>query len=335
MGLNIQLDFFHDEAADKFFSSNPKAASAVEKAAKDIGDLLTNSMARISSDLYSGTYGSTTARFDWSWSYINPVTGAHETISQPSIDEDTVVIYVGTRKLSGQTLGQGGAGGAGVIISGAGYSHEWIDAVDLAEAASNASMPRGSGPTMGTISGAANYAGYIGRYELGYGLSVGNLWFDSDTDNNGSRDSDATLESFWHYDAYSPVAAGKTDLYSVALHEILHAIGLGTSETWDNLINGTEWLGTEASLAAGTSSLISSDGHHALSGLMSARISDGVMQEALISPSITPGSRKELTELDLAFLTDIGFSAPESVPEASTIALLAGALMMVIPRRKR
>ena len=61
-------------------------------------------------------------------------------------------------------------------------------------------------------------------------------------------------------------------------------------------------------LNAPKANIIDSGGAHAKSGLMSARISDGVMQESVISPSITPGARKELTELDLAFLTDVGYS---------------------------
>ena len=335
MGLNIQLDFFHDEAADKFFSSNSTAKSAVELAAKDVGDMFSNSMAGITQDTFTGTNGSTSASFDWSWNYINPVTGAQETINNPSIADDTIVIYVGTRKLGGTTLGQGGAGGAGVLLSGRGNANEWIGAVDAAEAESNAFMSRGSGPNMGTISGAANYSGYVGRYDLDYGLSVGNLWFDSDTDNDGSRDSNSELSDFWHYDVSTPVAAGKTDLYSVALHEILHVMGIGTSQTWENQVSGNQWLGSEASGAAGTSNLIDNDGHHILSGLTSARLSDGIMQEAVISPSITPGVRKELTELDQAFLHDLGFSSSVPVPEPGSTVLFSAAIFLLLPHRRR
>lgn len=161
------------------------AQSAVEKAAKDIGGVLSNSMAPVNSDVFGGTSGDTTAKFDWSWNYINPVSGRTVTLNTPSIEADTVRIYVGTRKLSGDDLG--GAGGAGISPSVDGPSSGWVEAVDLAEAASNASMSRGSGPTFGTISGSPNYSGQIAHYDVDYGLSVGNLWFDTDTDNNGSQ----------------------------------------------------------------------------------------------------------------------------------------------------
>ena len=39
---------------------------------------------------------------------------------------------------------------------------------------------------------------------------------------------------------------------------------------------------------------------------MSRRITDGTLQEVAIDPTITTGTRKFLTELDLAFLRDIG-----------------------------
>lgn len=335
MALNIQLDFLHDDQADRFFESNPKARSAVEKAAQDLGNMLTNSLGQISKDIYSGTNGSTTARFDWSWSYINPVTGATETITHPSIDADSVIIYVGTRSMSDKSLGRGGAGGAMVQLSGSGIATEWIGAIDAAEAASNAAMRRGSGPLINTISGTANYSGYIGQYDLDYGLSVGNLWFDADTNNDGNRDSDAALSDFWHYDAYTSVAAGKTDLYSVALHELLHTLGAGTSETWNNHTDEGIWDGLETTTLSSRSDLIDDDGYHPYDSILSTRISDGVEQHPALSLAIAAGERKEITELDLAFLRDLGFETalPLPLPEPASGLLLSFGGILLLWRR--
>ncbi|MFK7911515.1 MAG: hypothetical protein AB8F34_13085 [Akkermansiaceae bacterium] len=333
LGLEIKLDYTQDEAANQFFSSNPMAQQAVGKAANDLGSILTNSMTEVPTDFFSGTNGSTQANFDWSWNYTNPVNGSIETISNPTIAFDTIVVYTATRSLSGSTLAEAGAGGAGVQISGFGAPNQWIGAVDAAEANSNAIMSRGSGPVIGRISGAANFAGFVGQYDLDFGVSVGNMWFDADRDNNGTRDSDAALANSWHYDAYSPVAAGKTDLYSVALHEMMHVLGAGTSRTWNNLANGTQWLGSEASMVAGTSQILSSDGAHLQSGFQSIRISDGQLQEALLAPSITPGIRKELTEIDVAILTDLGYMV--TVPEPSGVFLLGVAGILGLTMRTR
>lgn len=65
--IDIQIDYEHDQAAQKIFSSNPLAKTAVEKAATDIGDMLSNSLASVSSDVFSGTSGDTTAKLNWSW----------------------------------------------------------------------------------------------------------------------------------------------------------------------------------------------------------------------------------------------------------------------------
>jgi hypothetical protein len=51
--------------------------------------------------------------------------------------------------------------------------------------------------------------------------------------NNGTTDSASLLDSYWHYDHTSPVAAGQNDFYSVALHELLHSIGFGSSDNLD------------------------------------------------------------------------------------------------------
>ena len=335
MGLEIELDFTHDEEAEQFFSSNSEARSAVEKAAEDLGFLLTNSMTQVSKDVFEGINGSAKASFDWSWSYTNPVTGDTVIIDEPSIAADTITIYAGTRNLSGTTLGQGGAGGAGLTLSATGFSNGWSGAVDLAEAESNSIMSRGSGPIINSFSGSADFGGNIGQYELHYGLSIGNLWFDADWDNNGVRDSDTQLANNWHYGINDLVPNTKTDLYSVALHEILHVLGAGTSSTWNDLADGRNWLGAEAAAIAGTSNILSSDGAHLRSGIMSVRLSDGVLQEAALSPSITPGSRKEITELDLAILADLGYQITSPVPEPSALSLIGMAGIIAMLRRNR
>jgi hypothetical protein len=47
---------------------------------------------------------------------------------------------------------------------------------------------------------------------------------------------------------------------------------------------------------------------------MSTRISDGAAQEAVMDPTLTQGTRKSLTALDLAFLRDIGYTTITPTP---------------------
>ena len=67
---------------------------------------------------------------------------------------------------------------------------------------------------------------------------------------------------------------------------------------------------------------------------MSARLSDGVMQEVVMDPNITTGTRKELTELDLAFLRDIGWETITIPEPSSTLLLGLGSFAFILRRRK-
>jgi len=171
-------------------------------------------------------------------------------------------------------------------------------------------------------------------YSLIYGVLAGSIWFDSDTNNDSIVDSPSTLDAAWHFDHLTPVAGGKNDFYSVALHELLHAVGFGSSQTWDGLRTGTTWSGPEAMAQNGGSgtSLLDAGGAHIREGLMSTRLLDGVAQEALMDPTLTTGSRKYLTQIDLAFLRDLNF---QTVPEPSfAILLLIGAAILGSSRRR-
>jgi hypothetical protein len=199
--------------------------------------------------------------------------------------------------------------------------------------ASNAVMPRGSGPVMGSLSGSIALGNTNANYSLQYGAVIGSLTFDDDVNNDGTPDFGSTLNSYWHFDYNTPVGSGQNDFYSVALHEMIHTLGLGTSQTWTSLHNGSTWLGPHADALNGGSGvgLVSTDGGHIAEGTMSFRLSDGALQEAVMDPSLTVGTRKTLTQLDVAFLQDLGYAV---VPEPSSLSLLACGLL-ALPLRKR
>ena len=329
----VQLDYSFDAANGNFFGANPIAKAAVDAAAQDIGNAITSSLGAITTNTYQGTNGATNATFTWSLDVTNPSTGATVTQNTFNTPVNLVTVYVGMRPLTGVTLGVGGPAGGGVGLSYGGLASQLVGVVGAAESASNTAMQRGAGPVMGSFSGSATLGATTANYVVGYGAILGSLSFDSDSDNNGTTDSAALLATYWHYDHTTAVAAGKNDLYSVALHEILHAIGIGTSDTWNGLTLGTTWTGSNVIALKGTgANLVSADGAHIAEGAMSTRISDGGAQEAVMDPSITQGTRKSLTQLDLAFLRDLNFT---TVPEPSAAMLVLGAgLMLVITRRR-
>jgi hypothetical protein len=157
--------------------------------------------------------------------------------------------------------------------------------------------------------------GFTDNYSIDVGISYGSLSLDWDGNNNGAKDNDTDLGNYWHFNHTTPVAAGKNDLYSVALHEMLHAIGIGSSDTWDSKVSGTSWTGSNVIALQGSGAgLINGAGDHIASGVMSTRISDGAAQEAVMDPTLTQGTRKSLTALDLAFLRDIGYTTITPTP---------------------
>ncbi len=337
--LTINLDYSHDT----FFAGNATAQATLEKAATDVSWAITTALSPLSQDMFSYTHtdgpNSTTATADFHLRYTNPETGGTETLNTYSFINSEFRIFVGGRDLLGSTLGQGGPGAFG--FSGGGSSigtPDFQSAVDGLLAEANPANLRG-GPILSTL--ALDLAGASGTIEMGY--SVGNLWFDTDTDNDGFTDSASTLAANWHFDYNTPVEAGKDDLYSVAVHEMLHSIGFGTGNTWNDMVSGTDWLGTDVIDLLGSGvDVVHTDGAHVAAGLTGTPIVDGVLligdsQEAIMDPSLTVGSRKYITDLDLAFLADMGWGVASPVPEPRFYALACGLMSVAFLgwRRRR
>lgn len=327
----IIVDYSQDQASQNFFGNNATARSALEAAVADINAVLSFNLGAITNDTVTGTSGGgTSATFNFSYNYTNPATGGSETIEDTRLGAGEFRLFVGARNISGATLGQGGPGSGGIGIGWGVRGGPLSAAIAAAEASYQ--HRRGDGPTMLTHNGTLDGE----DYSFGIGPTVGNMWFDQDTDDNGIADDQATLESNWHFDHTTDVAAGKSDFYSVALHETLHALGLGESETWDSLVNGTDWLGSEVMTLNGTGiGVIDGGGSHFTSDLMSVRLSDGLAQEVVMDPSVTTGTRKYLTELDVAILRDLGYSTVTAIPEPSGFFALAIIGSLAIFRRRR
>lgn len=330
--VNLVLDF---EDQSSFFGGDATALAAINKAAADISAVLTNSMSALSTDRYTGTSGFSDAAVDWSFKYTKPSDGSDVLLSSPHTSPgfvaDEIRIYVGMRNLTGTALGEGGFGVGGIGLSGNNANDgSFSAAVANMEAASNAAMSRGSGPIATRFQ--ANFGGE--NLAIDMGIFLGNLWFDSDTNNDGTADDMAMLNNFWHVDANAAVTAGDFDLYSVAVHEMLHAIGYGSSVTWNDKKTGTNWTGAEAIAANGGSGvdLLGADGAHIKEGTMSTSIVDGAAQESVMDPSIAPGQRKYLTQLDLAVLRDLGYTTV--VPEPTSILLVGLGSLALLKRRR-
>lgn len=321
------LDYTHDS----YFATNATAQAALQAAADHVSAAINYAGTALidSHDVVTGMSEGSTAAYDFEFEYQNPSNGAIQTLasigdlSGGGLGVGEIRVFVGVRMLSGTTLGEGGPGVTAAMLSGSNIGSGFPAAVANANSAASLAYGRGDGGVIGSLNG--TLGGEVVMVEIG--PTIGNMWFDSDTNNDGMTDFDS-----WHFDHTTPVEAGKNDLYSVAVHEIVHAIGFGISETWNTLASGNDWTGANVIALQGTGQDVISGGHIA-PDTMSTSIVDGSAQEAALDPTLTTGTRKHLTALDLAFLKDIGFSNVTAVPEPSSA--FVGVFFAVAAARKR
>ncbi|WP_425396386.1 hypothetical protein [Aeoliella sp.] len=321
--LTIDLEFTDSSN----FYTNTTARNTIEQAAEDISDAITSALSPINQGtFYNSDVGTTqykwersrtsgsqtlTATYGWNYQYTD---GATVMIPAETLAAHTIKIFVRGEALSGSTLGQGGPTGYNISrgynlsysgsISQPALQSQFSYLTDQMSGLLEGELTRNAGPVIGTLQGVTSIDFGNGLtasedYEFTYGPAYGTLALD--TSHTG------TFSNYWHIDHATPVASGKRDLYSVALHEILHAIGVGASETWNELSSGTSWTGDEVIAEAGTGANMVTGGHVA-HGKTGKNIYTGATQEAVMDPTLNVGTRKYLTTLDLAFLRDLGYS---------------------------
>lgn len=194
-----------------------------------------------------------------------------------------------------------------------------------------------TGSTVG-FGGSGGFSGFgdLSRGQTGAGFTDVAIWGGAITFNANTDwyvdDNPATLEGF---------SGSQIDFYSVVVHELAHVLGFGISGSWNRLATSTAFSG-EASIAAyeaatGTpqTSVPLVGASHWVEGTKS--FVDGVLQEASLDPTITTGTRKYMTDLDWAALSDLGWQvAPAApVPEAHTWAMMLAGLGLLGWRQRR
>jgi len=315
--IEITLDYLYD--SNNFFGAgNPDGATAgaeakatLEAVADYYSGILTDTFSTIQTPapFGPGQFGGT-AVWQWSLNFNDPQTGSSTTLFDETIVADEYRIYVGARSLSGNTLGVGGPGGFGWSSTpNGGFSSSEIAQLnqttnDFSDAVENREE----------TSGFANWGGSV--------------TFDNDAGTN------------WHYDHLSQPTPGSNgnDFFSVAVHEVGHALGLGTSSEWNSLISGTSFFGSASQAEYGSPVPLACSGGcgHWAEGTSSTVYGTSSIQEASLDPTLAPEVRKQLTVLDVAGLTDIGWTVvPLAVPEPSSLALGALGVLLYLRRRLR
>jgi len=167
--------------------------------------------------------------------------------------------------------------------------------------------------------GVAAPGGPIGSFARGQGTITGSLaddfslWGGSisfDTKNTNGTDRN------WHFDPQTSPGPGQTDFLSVAWHELGHIFGFGTSDSFENLIAGGEFLGASAVEIYGTNvpvvfNPVSSRHEHWGSGLTSPPYADE--PDVAFDAALVLGRRTLVTPLDVAALDDLGWEVPSQM----------------------
>jgi len=265
----LALDIQFDYSYDSGgFFAAQERRDVLENAASLLEGLITDNLAGITPA--GGPSGT------WTASFVNPFDGGNATEVDRTIPANTIVVYVGAHDLPGNEVGFGGPGG--YFSSG---TNAWNTLVSTrGQAGAGATFPTDFGPWGGSIA------------------------FDTLDGNGQSR--------AWHFGIGTAPPAGSTDFYTTAVHELTHVLGFGTSKSWEeHVAPGGGVFNGSASVAVYGSAvplIAGGDGSHWAEGTQGRSTWTGIMAEAGMDPTQTLGSRKTLTQLDLAALQDIGWT---------------------------
>lgn len=225
----------------------------------------------------------------------NPATGTLLELTDLVVPADTLIIFPGARDLPGTTTGFATSG-----LSVSGFSDFFETVLYRGQAGAQEDPARDFGTWGGSIS------------------------FDAREPGGETRR--------WNFSTTVAVA-DETNFVGVALHEIMHLLGVGNADSWRGLIDENGFFQGEASIAAlgGSAPQVEPNQSHWLGSTPgpyqaptfgSFGSLHGVDQRVLMSPVSlnTDTSHKVITDLDLGALIDIGWEVLPPVRGGISVA---------------
>jgi hypothetical protein len=323
-GFSIFIDYQYD--TNNFFSTQERR-DALQAAANRWSDIITSPLTAVGP---SGTGSGTSA--GWRIGFNHPATGASFQVSTAANS--------GSDPLSGGGLANQ-YGFAGLA------ANQWI----LYAGGRNLGTTAGIGGTGTGLNFTSTFNDLQGPMHRGV---ISNTPANTVNDIpawGGSIAFNTNLSNPWHFGINTAAPSGSTDFYTIALHEIGHALGLSiTFNQWTAFQSSATFTGPKAvaayNLDNGTNvsalNTVSSSDFHWQNNTQLSRIFDlgnpnytgtvgaGVLQDLLMDPiaNFTPTIRRlELTNVDIGALGDLGWGVV-AIPELSSLFYLGGLLVL-------
>jgi hypothetical protein len=294
--INIRVDYTYDMPAhggSNFFGGNVQAKAALEAAAGFFSSILNDSFSEITVPQPFTISGS---NYTWQWSqqFRHPsstqVITLQHTAPGTTIAANEYVVFAGAQNLAGNTLGIGGPGGFG-------WSH------------GGSYHPAYEGQINSITTTFVNQVEKRGQ-SSGFARWGGTISFDT------------APPAPWHFSHTIAPAGNVVDFYSVAIHELAHALGFGERDDdpanitpWESWVSGSSFYGANATAKYGGPVPLSTQEPdpsrqltHWAPSTNSFVYGSSILQQAAMDPNLTNGTRKHFTELDAAAMIDIGWS---------------------------